>query len=1156
MRKTKGWIYYWIHCPGVLALLCAVFTMLSFHTASAQTITGNIGGTVTDASGAVVAHATVKATEIKTGVVTTTTTNNLGLYNLRFLPIGDYKVEISASGFSGAIIGPFTLEIDQDAKVDAALKVGSATTNVEVQADFVPLLNTENSTIATTIDANTIESVALNGRNFSSLTMFLPGAVSTQPSGMIGVNGTERDTNQAGQTSVNGNRNQTNNYYLDGIEINETINNVIGYNPSPDALAEMQIISANAPAEYGNVNGGDLIAITKSGTNQWHGSAFWYLENWHLDANSWGNKYDGTAITHYTQPMFGGTVGGPIFKDKLFFFADYEGFRLPSSGQTKYSVATQAMRNGDFSALLSNSANGNIQLYNNSNNASSGPVAYANNQITITNPAAVYLFAHPELYPLPNATPIDGLIEDNYVGNYSQFTRNDQGDIRVDWKPTSKDNISVRWLQGEASDGTVKAALPITFPGSNSYPDKGIAINEVHTFSSSLVNEFRAGFTRVRWIQGSPFDSTGAFGTKGDSLLGIDATQPFAGFAGINFSCNSTAGCSSTGIPSNLGNDAGGTQITDNTFQYGDNLTWLHGHHNFKGGVEFTRYQQNNYYPGNYGANGYFTYYPTDTMNVSTNEAGYPLADFALDAAGFIGQGGLNSEEEVAGDNGQRQWRAGYFFQDDWKFRPNLTFNLGLRYEFDQPIYEVNNKEANIDFATKTVIDAGVDGNSRALYNPTYTNLMPRVGFNYQPINKLVVRGGFGITSYLEGTGANLRLTYNQPFWNEVSGNSISPTSTSTGTFFTVESGFSSGSSPSLAGGTYRAWYDVKPSVIDEWSLAAEYALNPKTNLTVAYVGESGQHLVQAVAYNQLTTPCEVDGTYGTYGPTTSECAAVDPAPFYNIVGQNGAVVGTTSEGTMTYEALQVSLRQHAAAGLEYTVNYTLGHALTDSIGFFGVSDINGPSAYAQNAYNNQAEYGPSGMDVRHNINGTGVYSLPFGRGRQFGANLNRAVDELIGGWKLAISEVVYSGFPVTINGTDNSETNARAARPNQYRKLKVANRSLEHWFGTDASAAGCTTRGVDNGVCAYGNTAYGTFGDAHVGTERAPGFQQYDFSAYKDFNIWREHAVTFRADFFNAFNIPSYGNPDNGYADSNFGQITTVRSVPKQVQFAAKYSF
>jgi outer membrane receptor protein involved in Fe transport len=1130
--------------------------MLCFnqHTAHAQTITGNIGGTVTDLTGAVVPNASITVTNVANGFVFTTTSNSTGNYDVRFLPIGQYKVVISASGFGEKEYGPFSLEIGQDAKINAVLKVRSATVNIEVQAAYIPLLNTEDNVIGETLTSNAIQNVPLNGRNFSSLTVFMPGAVSTQPSGFSGQNGTEREVGANGSASVNGNRLQSNNYTLDGMEINETINNLIGYNPSPDALEELKVISANAPAEYGNVNGGDVVAVTKSGTNQWHGSAFWYLENYKLDANSWSNKHSGVSITHYTQPMFGGTIGGPIIKNKLFFFADYEGFRLPQAGPSTANVATADMRSGNFTELLTNAANGNTQLWNNVNNsATTTPTTYTNNQISVVNPVAQYLFAHPEIYPLPNHTATDGLIENNYVGNRHSDNRNDQGDIKIDWKPTQKDTFSARYLQGEGSDSTTPV-LKIAFQGTNSYPDKGIALNEVHTFNPSLVNEFRAGFTRIRWIQGSPFDSTGAFGLKGNSLLGINAVQPFAGFASIEFnSCPGSQSCYTN--PTNLGNRAAGQLLTDNTFLYGDDLTWLKGHQQMKMGVEFMRYQQNNYYPGGNGANGYFQYYPTYTENVSTATPGYALADFELNAAGSIGQGGLNAQGVVAGGNGQRQWRSGYFFQDDWKLFPNLTLNLGARYEYDQSIYEVNNKEANIDFATKTIIYAGQDGNSRALYDPTYTNFMPRVGFNWQPTNKLVVRGGFGMTAYLEGTGANLRLTYNPPSWNETNGTSIAPTITSSGTFFTVGNGFTEGSSPSLAGSTYRAWHNVKPSVISEWSLATEYALTNTTNLTVAYIGESGQHLVQAVAANQLTTPCVVNGVVDT-ATTSAACIAADPAPFYSLVGQNGSVVETASEGFLSYNALQASLRQHLYRGLEYTVNYTWSHSLTNSVGFFGIPDISGPSPYAQNAYNNAAEYGPAGQDVRHAINGTGVYDLPFGHGRQFGGNWNRALDEVAGGWKLAATGVVYSGFPLTISGDDNSATGAHAARPNQYRKLHVTNRSIDHWFGTDASETSCTGHGIDNGSCAYGNTAYGTFGNAHVGTERAPSFQQYDFSAYKDFSIWKEHKLTFRSDFFNAFNISSYDNPDTYYADSTFGQITGVRSVPRKIQFAARYSF
>lgn len=1135
-----------------LLMMLSVFVPISPQM-QAQTVNANILGTVTDTSGAVISGATITATNVATGMKFKSVSAGNGSYALRLLPVGSYEVTIAAKGFRAKQIGPFSLEIAQSAQVNVQLEVGTAATTVQVESNFIPLLNTENNTSSTTFTNTAIQTIPLNGRNFSSLTIFLPGAVATDPSAFSGSNGTERNTNQGGQVSVNGNRNQTNNYSLDGIEINETINNLIGYNPAPEALGQVKVISANAPAQYGNVNGGDILAVTKSGTNQWHGSAYYFLENYLLDANTWANKHrpagDITPRTHFTQSDFGGTLGGPILKNKLFFFMDYEGFRLPQAGLGLASVPTAAMRAGDFSAL-------DHQLFNNANNTSAGPVPYSNNQVPVVNPAAVYLIQHPKLWPLPNATPTAGLLLDNYTAPTRQFTSNNQGEIHIDYEPGPKDTVSVRWLQGIASDGTTVPVMPIAFAGISHYPTKGIALDEVHTFSPNLINEFLAGFTRVRWQQGTPTDTTGVFGTKGDSILGIGAAQPFPGFAALDFGCNGMAGCNGNNIPSNLGNAAIIAQFIDNTFQYGDHLTYIRGNHTLQAGVEILRYQQNGFYGGNNGVLGIFDYYPVSTMDAATGAAGNAVADFELDNSSFIGQGGLDAQGQLAGNNGQRQYRDAFYIQDDWKILPTLTLNLGVRYAYDQPIYEVNNKESNINVNTKTIQLAGQNGASRALYSPTYSNIMPRIGFNDQLSKKLVVHGGFGMTSTLEGTGQNLRLPFNPPFWEEHTGTGALPTTSFPGAYFQVKNGFTPGSAASLAGSTYRMWYGVRPSIISEWSLATQFALTNTLSLKVGYLGETGQHLIQAVSNNQLLKPCQVDGVFGKFAPTSPECAAVDPAPFIGIVGQNGTVVGTTSQGMMSYNALQVSLRQHLADGLEYTVNYAYSHALTNTPGFFGVASISGASPFAQNAYDTAAEYGPSGMDIRNSINGNLAYQLPFGHGQRFGGTWNPVLNEAAGGWQLAATAVWYQGFPVTINGTDNSQTSARAARPNHYRPLRIVNRSSDHWFGTDPSATGCRTPGIDNGVCAYGNTALGTFGNSSVGTERGPGFQQYDFSLFKSFPTFREQKLMLRLDAFNAFNTTSLGNPDNGYGDSTFGEITSVRSIPRQLQVSATYSF
>ncbi len=413
------------------AALCCSAPLASVQ---AQTITGTINGLVTDASGAVLPNATITAKNVATGVATTAIANGSGQYSLRFLQIGQYTVTVKSQGFQTFVSPAFTLEVNQVAKVDAPLQVGSGTETVDVTSEVQPILDTEDSTISTTFTANTIQNLPLNDRNFSSVTEFLPGAVTTQPTGMQGTNAIERDTNQSGQVSINGNRNQTNNYLLDGVEINETINNVIGYNPSPDAIENLTVITSNAPAEYGNVNGGDIITVLKSGTNRVHGSAFGFLKNYNLNANSWANNFAGNAKQPFTESIFGGTVGGPIKRDKLFFFFDYEGARYHTGGTQVQSVIPAAFRTGDFSSLP-------VQLYHYVPGA--GRVNYANNQVPVTNPVAKYLFAHPELYPLPNR-PENTLFpgQNNYIGHYRNTVRNDQGDVKVDYR------LSARFLYG------------------------------------------------------------------------------------------------------------------------------------------------------------------------------------------------------------------------------------------------------------------------------------------------------------------------------------------------------------------------------------------------------------------------------------------------------------------------------------------------------------------------------------------------------------------------------------------------------------------------------------------------------------------------------------------------------------------------------------
>lgn len=1126
------------------AVGCSLAALLLLSSAMAQTVTGSITGLVTDPSGAVVVGASVTAENVATSVKTSAKTNASGVYTIRFLPIGTYTVTIEAAGFATQKSSGFALDINQTAKVDAKLEIASSTT-VVVQADIHPILNTSDSSLGNTLSTNEIANIPLNGRNFSSLTLFQPGAVITDPTGMTGNNAIERSTYNSSTVTINGNRGQANNYTIEGAENNEPQNNLIGYNPAPDAIAEVRVVSANANATYGNANGGAVVTILKSGTNRFHGSAYDLLENQNLDANAWANGLTNSPITKYTQNIFGGTFGGPILRNRLFFFVDYEGIRRHSAQPSQQtSVLTPQMLAGDFSALTGNG----IQLYDSQNNFA----PYSGNQVPVVSPIAQFLAAHPTIYPKPNRAPQDGLIENNFVGPQNSFVTNNQEDFKVDFTPGNVNKINGFYSQGTGTDFT-SAIIPVSFPAHSTYPTKIGGASWVHTFSPAIVNEVRLGFTRVRWNNGVPSDPSGVFGLTGNQKVGIPfGTQAYVGFTGQSISNNA----------SYIGTSANPQVFTDNTFNYYDNLTWQHGRHYFSIGGQATRYQQNYLNAGNVGFLGQFTYSGVYSGNPNaSNGPGYGPADFVL---GRIANTQLASP---LGNVGNRQWRVAGYFQDDFKATSRLTLNLGIRYEYDQPWYEQNNKTANV-LPGGTVEYAGhvpagaVAGSivcpTRACYNANYKQIMPRIGFAYQFNPKTVIRGGYGTTSYFEGYSFNQRLTSSPPFSLAINTNAVTPSGTSGGTPFTVANAFSQplGINNSL----YSVWpQNTQPAYIQQYTLIAEHAITNELSVSMGFHGQNGDHLADYRDGNQLTL---VQAQAIAALPPGALIPPADQPPYVSLVGQGGTILITESEARMNYNAGVLTVRQRTHFGLEYTLNYTWAKSLTNSSGNYAVgaqanNSYNGSTF--QDGYNTRADWGPAAMDVRHSMNFVGVYDLPFGRGRAYGGNANRGLDAVFGGWRLAASAILYSGFPVTIFGKNNNGgiNPYGFTRANQYRQMIVRNQSLVDWWGTDPSATPCLGAGADNGGCAYGNEANLEFGSAHNGSERAPGYRQVDASLFKDFHVWGErHVLGFRADFFNIFNIASYGNPDNNINDTSFGLINTTRSNARQIQLSLHYAF
>lgn len=1121
-----------------------IMAVMLSRPALGQTVTGSVTGLVTDPSGAVVVGATVAAQNTATGVPTTVQTNGAGAYTIRFLPIGQYTLSVQAKGFATAKVDAFTLEINQTAKINVGLKIGASETTV-VTESVHPILDTTDATLGSTLTTTEIANIPLNGRNFSSLTLYQPGAVGTDPTGMTGNNAIERNTYNNGVAAINGNRQQANNYTVEGADNNEPQNNLIGYNPAPDAIAEARVISGNADATYGNANGGAVVVILKSGTNNYHGSLYDFLQSQIFDANTWSNN-DQTPIipkNSYTQNIFGGTFGGPILKNKLFFFGDYEGVRRHTGGKASAGLLTPAMLSGDFSALLNPGLpSGAIQLYDTQNTFA----PYVNNQVSVVNPVAQYLAAHPELYPAPNSVPTDGLIQNDFQGPQSSFVSNNQEDFKVDWTPGTANRLNGFYSQGTGSDFTT-ALIPVFFPAHNTYPTKIVGASFVHTFSPNIVNELRFGFTRVRWNNGVPSDPSGLFGLTGNQKVGIPfGTQEYVGFTGQSIGNNG----------SYIGTNANPQVFTDNTFNYYDNLTWQRGRHYLSIGGQATRYQQNYLNAGNVGFLGQFSY--TGQFTALPGGAGYGPADFVLDRIQNV------QLASPLGWVGNRQWRIAGYFQDDFKLTPRLTLNLGIRYEYDQPWYEQNDKTANVlpggivEYAGR--VPAGALTGSKvcpthACYDGNYKQIMPRLGFAYQAMNKLVIRGGYGATSFFEGYSFNQRLTSSPPFSLAINSSATTPSAGSGGSPFTVANAF--GQPIGINNSLYSVWpQDVQPAYIHQFTLVTEYALTNELSLSAGYHGQVGHHLADYRNGNQLTVAQAQDlSTIGGCG--ASNIPAADQPPYYALVGGCNPILITESQARMTYNSGQLTVRQRTHHGLEFTLNYTFAKSLTDSSGNYAVANTSFNGLSHQDGYDIDADYGPSAMDIRHSLNFVGVYQLPFGHGRAYGSSANAFLDGVFGGWKVATSAILYSGFPVTIFSPGNSNTNSWGfSRANQYRKMVIRNRSIDNWWGTDPSAQPCLTSGVDNGVCAYGSAASFAFGSAHNSTERAPGYRQVDTSVFKDFHVWHEQVVGFRADFFNIFNIASYGNPDNNISDSSFGLISNVRSPARSIQLSLHYSF
>lgn len=1099
-------------------LAAAAFSLTLLACAvQAQTITASISGTVTDPTGAVVPNVKVTATNVGTNLAYNATSNESGVFNLLFLPVGQYTVASETSGFKKTVVGPFPLEVNQIARVDLKLEVGETTQSVEIK-DFAPILQTDSTETGEVLSSNKLTSLPLNGRNFVSLTLLMPGAVSPNPSGM--------NSRFGARPYVNGNREQTNNFMLDGVDVNDSIDNRVGYSPNVDALQEVKVLTGNAAAEFGNAGGATVMLQLKSGTNEFHGNVFEFLRNSKLDANGYfRNRNVSTATrTGFRRNIFGGTLGGPIVRNRAFFFVDYEGTLSRSDGPATASVAPAAWRSGDLS-----------QFPNTINDPLTGQ-PFPNKQIPVSrfNPVARFLFSNPNLYPLPNQPGTGNLgVGGNYASSTASKIDNHQADAKVDFRLSDKDNLMGRWSIGRYDAPNSQAALPVLLTSAQSGPTQSFVINWVRTFSPTIVNEARAAYSRVV-IQDTTNDWSGLLGADGNQKFGIPGGQPIPGLSSIALG----SGLTTIGSSANLSNTA------DNKFIYYNNLTWQNGKHLLKIGGQLMRYQQNRYYAGNNGALGLFRY--------TGDYTGLDFADFLIDALRGKGRGA------ATGTWGHRFWRPAVFIQDDYKITRTFTLNLGLRWEYMQPIYEVADRQINVNTFTGQLIRPGGEF-GRAGYKGYPYQFMPRIGFAWAMTSNLVFRAGYAYQSFMEGTGANLRTTLNPPFFIETdfTYDARTPGSITTGFSDVAVANLSLDMPrppgvvvPQLQG---RAWdLDLRPQTTSQVNATLEYQFGAASSISVGYVGQKGTHLVAPVEGNQ---PLPGVGPFSTWTEINSR------RPLYNILPNLGNIARTESNATMDYHSAQVTGRRRFAAGLEFLAAYTFGKTLTDNLGYYGSANTSGEGAYWQNAYDRRSNRGPAFFDVRHNFTIGGLWAMPYGQGQRFGSSAPRVVDAFFGGWSVSYFLSSRTGFPLTVRANDLTGQAVRGnVRANRYRELAVneSAQTVDNFFGLPADRTGLfCAGGVDDGRCAYGQPANGQFGSAGIGTERGPTFFNLDFSIGKKFNISETNYIDFRAEFFNGFNHVSWTPPGlNINAPATFGTIGSQVQNPRNIQFGLKYHF
>jgi outer membrane receptor protein involved in Fe transport len=1139
--------------PWVGFLAAAVLLLCLSGTASAQQVFGSIYGTVTDKTGGAVANAKVTISDVNKGTKFEVTTNESGNYTKGQLIPGTYKVQVEAPGFQTAVSNAITVNVDQAARFDAAMNVGDVTQQVEVTA-AAPLLQTDRADVAQTFSSKQLQELPNIGRNVQSFVLLNPGVVklpwqhasSENPQGSV-------------QTMVNGQYFDSTGYELDGTVNQDPILGIIVINPTMDSVNEVKQANQDYDAEFGYMGAGLLTYSTKSGSNDFHGGAFEYLFINTPGFQDFGrNPFNETTVPTTHQNQFGGSIGGRVIKDKLFFFADAQLTRNHQGGSLLTTVPTAAERNGDLSDWLTGTGS---QIYDPRTGAAdgSGRTPFAGNLIPTDrlNPQAQALL---KFFPLPNSNAQGTVFRNNYTTSGTDIITANQWNTRWDYYLNDKNSLFGRYsYAGFTQDAPPAFGFDVggpsfptfAFGGHSDTLNQSVAIGWTHTASPTLINEFRFGYMRYHvvvtpgGIGSSPAKDAGIPGLNLDNFYSsgmpnIYIHEPGGGDQGVG-------GTSQLGY--GLSNNQCNCPLTEfeRQFQFVDNVTKISGNHSFKLGADI-RYAMNLRVPSDNHRSGELQFEPEYTSILGSD--GKPSGGLGL-ASYLLGQVTDFSRYVSSSTNAQeRQKRLFWYAQDTWRPTSKLTINYGLRWEmvFPETVNERGNG-AELDLATGNLDVFGVGLISDHGYQSmNWKEFAPRLGVAYQLTPKTVLRAGYGWSYSLGTFGSTFghNVTQNPPVLANQSLNRPNPFS---GVFSLVNGPPTlnpvvvspEGTTPCPIGVDCKTRPGIfTMPVVYAYNATVEQQVTNKIAVSVGYVGNQGRH-------GPLGTSQSFNANEPILIPGVSNSNQNLGRPFFAKYGWTQNIDNYCNCANNRYDSLQALVKINAWSG--YTVQGNFTYQISQGDGF-------GSDQSYTFLYDRPLGWGYGDNIPHRQFTLAQNYDIPFGRGRRFGSNVNRFVDFTLGGWNIAGITTYYSGIPFNPSlGSTHTAPVGPNDRPNKGSgdPYKGAQGNRNQWFlGTTVEAIEAGNGG------AWALPATNTFGNYPINQLYGPLFINQDISLSKSFAVTERWRFTLRGDASNAFNHANLGSPNNNILDPKAGQITSLVGTyqMRRLQFSGTINF